>query len=47
VAQARIGNVKPVAGDWNELFLTELHGVPDRPHDELPNPASGAINELP
>jgi predicted phage terminase large subunit-like protein len=46
-AQARIGNVKLVAGDWNELFLTERHGFPDWPHDDVPDAASRAMNELP
>jgi hypothetical protein len=33
--------------DWNELFLTELRGFPDRPHDDVCGAASGAMNELP
>jgi predicted phage terminase large subunit-like protein len=45
-AQARAGNVYVVEGDWNEQFLREMHGFPDRPHDDIPDAASGAMNEL-
>lgn len=46
-AQAVAGNVKLLRGDWNEMFLREMHGFPDRPHDDVPDAASGAFNALP
>lgn len=45
-AQARAGNVKIVRGDWNEQFLKEMHGFPDRNHDDIPDAASGSFNAL-
>jgi predicted phage terminase large subunit-like protein len=46
-AQARAGNVKLVGAEWNGRFLAEMHGFPDRPHDDIPDAASGAMNALP
>jgi len=44
--QAEVGNVRIVAGDWNDRFLTLLHHQPDWPHDDEMDGASGAFNEL-
>lgn len=45
-AQAFAGNVKLLAGDWNEEFLTHMHGQPDLPHDDIMDAASGMYNSL-
>jgi predicted phage terminase large subunit-like protein len=45
-SQAEAGNVKLLAGPWNEGFLRELHSVPDAPHDDQMDAASGAYNQL-
>jgi len=45
-AQALAGNVKIVEGAWNEMWLVQMHGFPELPHDDIPDSASGAFNEL-
>ena len=45
-AQAEVGNVKLVAGDWNEAFLSELHSFPTGSFDDIVDSASGAFNRL-
>lgn len=45
-AQAEAGNVYIVAGEWNEMFLSHMHGQPDLPHDDIMDAASGAFNDL-
>lgn len=45
-AQAEAGNVKLVQGPWNERFLRAVHGVPDLPHDDIPDGASGAFENV-
>lgn len=46
-AQALAGNVKLLQGEWNEEFLSQLHGQPDSaPHDDMMDAASGMYNEL-
>lgn len=45
-AQALAGNIKLVRGAWNTVFLNELHGFPDLPHDDIVDGLSGAINAL-
>ena len=39
-------NVYIVIGPWNDRFLNNLHGVPDQPHDDDADSASGAFNDL-
>jgi predicted phage terminase large subunit-like protein len=54
-AQARAGNVFVCPDTWPEReesmtiddFLAEMHGFPDRPHDDVPDSASGSCNCLP
>lgn len=43
--QAEFGNVKMLRADWNSELLTQLHGFPDLPHDDLFDAVSGAFNE--
>lgn len=43
--QAEFGNVKMLLGPWNNELLTQLHGFPDLPHDDLFDAVSGAFNE--
>lgn len=43
--QAEFGNVKILRGPWNSELLTQLHGFPDLPHDDLFDATSGAFNE--
>lgn len=42
--QAEFGNVKMLRADWNNELLTQLHGFPDLPHDDLFDATSGAFN---
>lgn len=42
-AQASNGFVKLVAGAWNDMFLSALHGQPDLPHDDIPDAAAVAF----
>jgi predicted phage terminase large subunit-like protein len=45
-AQARAGNVKVVAGGWNEELLSHLHHQPDLAHDDIMDAASLAFNAI-
>lgn len=45
-AQAMAGNVSIVAGAWNEMFLSHLHGQPDLPHDDIMDALSTAFKGL-
>jgi len=45
-AQAFAGNVKLVAGAWNDAWLAHMHGQPDLPHDDTMDGSSGAFNDL-
>jgi predicted phage terminase large subunit-like protein len=45
-AQAEVGNVRLVLADWNEAFLSELHGFPMGAHDDQVDASSGAFNRL-
>lgn len=45
-AQALAGNVKLLRGDWNQKWLTHMHGQPDLAHDDIMDASSGAFNEL-
>jgi len=45
-AQAVVGNVKLLRGEWNERWLAHMHGQPDLDHDDEMDAASGCYNEL-
>jgi predicted phage terminase large subunit-like protein len=45
-AQAQIGNVKLLAGAWNEMFLNELHGQPELKYDDVPDAAALSFSEM-
>ncbi len=45
-AQAQAGNVKLVAGAWNETWLAHMHGQPDLAHDDIMDASSLAFNSL-
>jgi predicted phage terminase large subunit-like protein len=45
-AQALAGNVKLLRGTWNDEFLTQMHGQPDLPHDDIMDAASGAYDDF-
>lgn len=45
-AQAEAGNISLVAGEWNEEWLTHMHGQPDLPHDDIMDASAGAFNAL-
>lgn len=45
-AQAEVGHVKLLKGVWNDVLLNQLHGVPDLPHDDIADSASGAFSVL-
>ena len=44
-SQAQIGNVRVLAGDWNEMLLTHLHNQPSG-YKDIMDACSGAFNEL-
>lgn len=43
-AQALARNIKMVRAGWNKDVLSELHGFPDLPHDDVVDGLSGAFN---
>ncbi len=45
-SQCEAGNVKLIRGSWNGAFLDELHGFPERKHDDQVDAASGGFNRL-
>ena len=45
-AQAQVGNVRILKGDWNDAFLNELEAFPLGRHDDQVDSASDAFNEL-
>lgn len=45
-AQAEAGNVYLLAGAWNELFIEQMHGQPELPHDDIMDASSGAFSDL-
>ena len=45
-AQAEAGNVKLVRGEWNEAYLSELHGFPEGKYKDQVDASSGAFNKL-
>lgn len=44
--QAEKGNVKLLAGPWNDKFLTYFHGFPDLPHDDPIDAGTVIYNEI-
>lgn len=45
-AQAEVGNVHLLRGAWNEMFLQQMHGQPDWPHDDIMDASGGAFEDL-
>lgn len=45
-AQAEIGNVKLLRGDWNQKFIDQARAFPNGRHDDMIDAASGAFNKL-
>jgi predicted phage terminase large subunit-like protein len=45
-AQAEAGNVKLVAGPWNEAFIEEVCGFPAATHDDQVDAFADALNAL-
>lgn len=45
-AQAKGGNIKVVAGSWNDEWLNHMHNMPDLPHDDIHDATTGAFNQL-
>ena len=45
-AQWQAGNVKVLAGDWNEEYFAELEAFPEGGHDDQVDASSDAFNEL-
>ncbi len=45
-AQAEAGNVRIVSGEWNAVYLDELHAFPTGKHDDQVDGSSGAFNHL-
>lgn len=46
LGQAQAGNVRLVAGAWNNIWLDEFAGFPDGDHDDQVDSASTAFNAL-
>lgn len=44
--QAQAGNVRIVRGAWNRLWLDEVSGFPNLPHDDQVDSATGAYEKL-
>lgn len=44
--QAQAGNVKLLSGAWNRLFLDEVAGFPNLPHDDQVDAATGGFDAL-
>lgn len=45
-AQAEAGNVKLVRGEWNEAYLSELHGFPEGKYKDQVDASSAAFAKL-
>jgi len=45
-AQCEAGNVRIVAGEWNDAYLDELHGFPERKSDDQVDASSLGFNKL-
>lgn len=45
-AQSEAGNVRLVAGAWNEQWLAHMHSIPDGEHDDILDASTGAFNTL-
>ena len=45
-AAASNRNIKIVRGSWNNEFLAEVEGFPERPHDDQVDTLSGTFNAL-
>ena len=45
-AAAEAGLVRVLAAAWTDVFLAELHGFPDRKHDDIVDAAAIAFNAL-
>lgn len=45
-AQSYAGNVRLLAGDWNEAYLRDMHSFPDGPHDDTTDASSVGYNDL-
>lgn len=45
-AQAEAGNIKLLAGDWNETYIDELSSFPYGKNDDQVDGSSGAFNKL-
>ena len=44
--QAEAGNIKLLAGDWNERWLAHMHAIPDAAHDDVMDASAGAFAAL-
>lgn len=45
-AQAEVGNVDVVRGEWNEVFFAELEAGPAGAHDDIKDAASQGVSEV-
>ncbi len=45
-AQAEVGNVDVVRGEWNDVFFTELEAAPAGAHDDILDAASQGVSEV-
>ncbi len=45
-AAAESGMIKVVKAGWNDVFLNEMHGVPEGVHDDIADAAAGAFTAL-
>lgn len=45
-AQWQNGNVSVLAGEWNDMYFTQLESFPESKHDDMVDASSDAFNEL-
>jgi len=45
-SQSQAGNVKLLAGAWNEEWLRHMHNIPDGAHDDIHDAGAGSFNAL-
>ena len=45
-AQWQNGNVVVLAGEWNDVYFTQLESFPDSKHDDMVDASADSFNEV-
>jgi len=45
-AQAEVGNVYIITGEWNNKYIREMESFPEGKHDDMVDASADAFNEL-